>query len=286
MSKIYNRLYRLSITTKEGENKVIDNLRISFEVTKTIRSYPNLAKIELYNINENTLRMVRDKYTKISLEAGHKGSLRLIFKGDIRNVVDSRSDVDRITTIFAGDGEQDWQSASFNKTLTSNLDIASVLKDIGSTFKNTIVGDTSLVSIPPDKLRGQVLSGSSKDILDVLAEDYGFNWSIQDGEMVFVPINEPLESDEAVLITPATGMIASPIITEIGVDVKTLLLPNLQPNRLFEIRSVGTEVSLGDLFFRDIKKTKAEGTYKIQEVIHKGDTHDNEWSTTSKGVYI
>lgn len=284
MSLIYNREYKLTIITKDGEVKSINSLRVIFEITKTIRSYPNLARIELYNINNDTLRMLETKYTQIQFEAGYKGSLRLLFKGQIRNVTDSRRDIDRIVTVYAGDGEQDWQNATFNKTLSSNIDLASVLRDIGSTFSDIFVGSTDDVSVPADKLRGQSLSGSSKDILDNLAEDYGFNWSIQDGEMVFSPKESPPVSDEAILLTASTGMIGSPTITEIGVNVTSMLIPNLQPYKLFKVQSVGSEVSLGDLYFRDITKTKAEGTYFIQEVTHKGDTHDNEWSSVVKGA--
>jgi len=137
-----------------------------------------------------------------------------------------------------------------------------------------------------DKMRGQVLSGSSKDIMDNFAEEYGFSWSIQDGEIIITPEQEPLEGDEAVLVTAATGMIGSPTITEIGVDVTTLLNPRLLPNRGFIIESINAEVTIGNLFFRNVKRTTAEGFYKIQEVVFRGDSRDGDWLSSVKGRII
>lgn len=284
MPKQFKRLYDLTITDSFGLSRIIKDLRVSFEVVKSVRSYPNLAKIEIYNPNAQTLSYLEDKFSEIVFNVGYEGNVRLIFKGQIRNIVDTRQDVDRVVTVYAGDGEQDWQNAIFNSTIDSNVGLSAVLEDIQATFPNTVSGDTSLVDIPADKLRPQSLSGASKDILDRIANEYGFSWSIQDGAFEFVPNDKPISENEAVLINPETGMIGSPIITEIGADVTSLLNPSLQPNKLFTIESAANEVVLGDLFFRDVTRTRAEGTYKVQEVIHKGDTHDNEWSSTVRGI--
>ena len=101
--------------------------------------------------------------------------------------------------------------------------------------------------------------------------------------MVIVPFDEPLQGSEAVLISAVTGMINSPIVTEIGADVTTLLNPNLIPNSAFIIESVNADIQLGNLFFRDVKRTTAEGLYKVQEVTFKGDSREGEWVSTVKG---
>ena len=194
--------------------------------------------------------------------------------------------VDRLISVFAGDGEKDWQNATFNKTFTENVSISSVVEDVLKTFKEVTTGTIEGIPQVADKLRGQSLSGSSKDILDGFADEYGFDWSIQDGEIIITPIDNPIQEDEAVLVNVATGMVGSPTITEIGADVITLLNPRMLPNRAFKIESVNADIQLGNLFFRDIKKTSAEGTYKIQEVVFKGDSRDGEWTSSVKGKTI
>ena len=284
MSRLYNRVADVTIIDQIGNTRILDKLRISFEVTKSLRGYPNLAKIDIYNANETTLTLLQDKFTTIQLNAGYVGTKALLFSGKVRNLVDTRNATDRITTIYAGDGEQDWQNAIYNRTLSASVPLLTILEEIGATFENSTVGDLSSFNIPADKLRGQSLSGSSKDVLDKLAEDYGFDWSIQNSVLTLVRREDALLPNESVLVSSTTGMIGSPTITEIGADVATLLNPRLEPAKLFTIESAASEVALGDLFFRQVQRTKAEGTYKILEVIHKGDTHDNVWASNLVGV--
>ena len=130
------------------------------------------------------------------------------------------------------------------------------------------------------------MSGSSKDIMDSFAEEYNFDWNIQDGEILITPTDDVLLPDEAVLVTSATGMIGSPTITEIGTNVVTLLNPKLLPNKAYKVESVGVDIELGNLFFREIPKTTAEGLYKIQEVIFKGDSREGDWISSVKGKVV
>lgn len=286
MARQFKRVYDLTIIPEDGEARVIKDLRITFEITKSILSFPNLCKLIIYNPNEDTLSSLQKKFTKIVLNVGYEGDVRLLFKGEIRNVSQSRNSVDRLITVFAGDGEKDWQNATFNRTFTENVTISSAIEDVLKTFKDVTVGSIEGLPQVADKLRGQSLSGSSKDILDGFGEEYGFDWSIQDGEVVIAPIDSPLQGNEAVLVNAATGMIGSPTVTEIGADVITLLNPRMLPNNAFVIESVNADIQLGNLLFRDIKRTTAEGTYKVQEVIFKGDSRDGEWTSSVKGKII
>lgn len=286
MARQFNRAYELTIISSTGESRIIKTLKVNFEITKSILSFPNLARISIYNANSETLSLLNKKFTKVILNAGYAGDLRLLFKGEIRNVFKSKVGTDRVATIYAADGEQAWQNATFNKTFSENISIKSAVEEVLKTFKDITIGSIAGVPEVADKLRGQSLSGSSKDILDNFADEYGFTWSIQDEEIIITPIEEPLQGDEAVLVNAATGMIGSPTITEIGADVTTLLNPRMLPNRAFKIESINADVQLGNLFFRSIPRTDAEGTYKIQEVVFRGDSREGDWICTSKGVII
>lgn len=286
MARQYKRAYDLTITPTDGDARVIKDLRINFEITKSILSFPNLCRLNIYNPNEDTLAALQNKFTKIVLNAGYEGDVKLLFKGEVRNVFQNRAGVDRLITVYAGDGERDWQNATFNKTFTENVTISAAIEEVLKSFEEVTVGVVNGLPQVADKLRGQTLSGSSKDILDQFAEEYGFDWSIQDGEVIITPVESPLEGDEAVLVNAATGMIGSPTVTEIGADVTTLLNPRMLPNRAFQIESVNADIQLGNLFFRDVKRTTAEGTYKIQEVTFKGDSREGDWVSSVKGRIV
>lgn len=283
MTRQYDRSYELTIISPEGLSRVITGLRIQFEITKSILSYPNLCKLTIFNANQDTLSILQRKYTKVILNAGYKGDIGLLFKGQVRNVFQGRQGTEKSLVVYAGDGERDWQNAQFNKTFTESVTIKAAIEEVLKSFGEVTNGVIEGIPNVADKIRGQTLSGSSKDILDKFADEYGFNWSIQNEEVVIVPDESPIQGDQAVFVSAATGMLNSPTITEIGADVKTLLNHRMLPNRSFQIDSVNADTQIGNLFFRDVKKTSAEGLYKIQEVVFRGDSREGEWSSAVKG---
>ncbi len=80
MSRQYKRKYSLTIDDNSGSIRIIENLRIRFEITKSLISHPNIAKIEIFNANQDTLSALQKKFTKITFNAGYEGSVRLLFK--------------------------------------------------------------------------------------------------------------------------------------------------------------------------------------------------------------
>lgn len=289
MLRQYKRAYNLTIQPVNEPSRYIDQLRVTFEIKKSLLGYPNLAKIDVYNISRDTLAALQKKYTKITLNAGYEGGVGLIFKGEIRNVLHQKQREDRVATIFAGDSERSWQNATFNKTLSENVKLQEVIEEVAKTFKDTTLSTTT--GIPKNtsgSLRGRTLSGSSRNIMDKFADEYGFDWSIQDGEMQIIPTEGYLEDSDAILIGSATGMIGSPTVTEIGADVTTLMNPKLTPGKAFRIESVFSDVRLGDLNFREARQTISAGEYKILEVILSGDSREGSWvcDVTGRTLYV
>lgn len=286
MSRQYNRRYALTISTLDGVTKVISGLRVQFTITKSLLSFPNLAEIRLYNANADTLSKLQQKYTKISLSAGYGDDIKVLFIGEVRNVFQSREGTEKIMTIYSGDGQRDWDNATFNGTFSENVSLKTAVNEILKTFQGLDIGSLEGVPDVIDKLLGQSLSGSSQKLMDGYADEYGFSWSIQDGEIVIINDEQVLTDTEAVLITAASGMIGSPTLTFIGADVVTLLNPRLLPNRAFRIDSVNFDVAIGNLFFINPPRTEVVGFYKIQEVVFKGDTRGGDWLSELKGRII
>jgi len=284
LARQFKRSYSLILS---GNNtKSISQLRIAFEITKSERSYPNVAKIDIYNPNQETISMLTSDDPLITLRVGYLGDEGIIFRGKSRNVYANKIGEDRILTVYAADGGRDWESAIYNKTLSENVKIADVVNELLSTLTSdeVTVGVIQGLDSPADKLRGQTLSGSTKDIMDMLAEDYDFTWNIQDGEINVIERDSSINYLESVLINQNTGMIGSPTVTEIGVEVTSLINPKLLPGRLFTVEASSAQLSLSNLQFRNVQRTSANGTFRAYEVIFKGDTHTNEWYALAKGV--
>ena len=284
---VYPSLSFLNFIILYSVSKSITDLRIVFDITKSNRSYPNIAKIDIYNPNDETVSMITSDDPLIILKAGYEGNQGILFRGKQRNVFDNRLAEDRILTIYAADGYRDWDSAIYNKTLSENLKIKDIVLELFQTLTGS--GEVTIGSIegleqPADKLRGQTLSGSSKDILDLLAEDYNFKWSIQDGEIILTEEYNAIDYLESVLLNQNTGLIGSPTVTEIGAEAVSLINPNLLPGRLFTIESRSSQLALSNLQFRNVRRSSANGTYRAYEVSFKGDTHSNQWFSLVKGI--
>lgn len=286
MSLQYKRAYELTIIPPDGDATVIDKLRINFEITKSVLSTPNLARITLYGLSDKTLAKLERRYTKIILNAGYEGNLSLLFKGDVRNVYKSFDEVDSMVTIYSGDGEKDFQNATFNKTFSPNVPVSKVVDELIASFTNSAKGIVNNLPTGNTKLRGQTLSGSTKDILDTLAKEFNFDWSIQDNEVIVNGKNTALRSNEAVLISASTGMINSPTITEVGADVVTQFNAKLLPNFAFKIVSAGQSAQIPNIYTRTQSRTRAEGLYRVQEVTFRGDSRDGEWVSEVKGKRV
>ena len=280
MGRQYLREYALTIGNGT-EALEIKELRIAFEITKDILGFPNLARIDIYNLNDTSRGKVKDEFTKITFNVGYQNGVKQIFLGDIRNVVHARQGVDFITTIYAADGDRDFRESFTNVTFSEGATVKQIVQEVSKSFSEVTTGILDGLESTKDKLLGTTLSGDSSTILNQLGEDYDFDWSIQDNRLE--TINKDEAFDDVTVVSSQTGMIGSPSITELGADVKMLLNPRILPNRQIQIQSATPEYELGNLFFRGIKRTLGEGFYKVQKVVHTGDTESNDFFTTVTG---
>ena len=282
MALQYNRGYQLSIVTTTGRALVIKDLRIKFEITKDLFGFPNLGDIQIFNLRRETVQAISEEFTFVELKIGYGGVLDTIFKGDIKNILSRRDGVNTITQIFAGDGEKATRESTISKTFVAGVPIKQVVKDVIATFGFPI-GKLDGLDTTRTNQNGFTVSAASKDVMDKLSDDFGFYWSIQDGEIVTQVRGSYDKDNEVTQINRSTGMIGSPTITELGADVRTLMNSKLNPYRAIQITTPDAEVNVGNLFFRTNIPTMGTGLFRVNKVIHAGDTRGNDWTSTITG---
>lgn len=278
MPRQYKRSYSLKITGQTS-GLTIEGLRVAFEVTKDLQGAPNLGRFQIYNLSGQSRAKIETEFDRLTLNVGYENNVKLLFDGDIKNVLHARTGEDSITTIFAGDGQKDFEQTYTSFTLGDGAKLGDVINRITTDLTGNIADVIQGVNLDQDKLLGLTLADQSSKLLDSLAKEFGFDWSIQNRQINIIAKDDVIPQEFK--ISAGTGMIGSPSVTEIGADVTFLINPEILPGRILNVESVGADVNYGNLFFRAVPRTQGTGRYKIVKINYVGDTHSDQWLSTA-----
>ena len=262
----------------------LTGLRIRFEVIKNqlTSRLQNACKVEIFNLSESTREKIKDRGTQVDLRVGYGTELRSLFCGQLRRAFSTHENTEWITTVYANEEWQTKQNATITREWAAGVPVVNVIADLAASFGPAAAGFLIQDTGPlPTLLAPLSLTGSSSTAMDGLAETHGFSWGWVDGRLEIVG-SEPNFPDRAVEISAATGMIGSPIVTDLGIEVVTLLNPALKVHRKIKISSVGAGVKVGLIETRETIPTLHPGTYIIGEIESVGDTHGNDWLSKVK----
>lgn len=257
--KQFGRQWKLDVSN-DSETLSIDQLRVAFEIDKTINEKPNPAKIQVWNLNRNHINQIlSQEYKKAALFVGYN-ELRQIYSGDITKVRIQREGLDFILTLECSDGHAAYTQSRAKTTLKAGATDKQIVEEIQKTMPKVQAG---AIDIPNKRQlpRGRVLNGDSREVLNRVARNNNADWSIQDGSLVFLPKDKVL-SDDAVLISQDTGMINAPEQTDDGLEITCLLNPALQIGGLIKLESIIE-------YFN--------GEYKVVKLAHSGDGIGGDW---------
>lgn len=287
MTQQLDRIFRLTIYRPDGSEFftpltpvttifgltangiAITELRVQFEIEKTLKSAPNKCEITITNLAQHTRAEVSRKPLVYQLEAGYDGVLNRIYSGDLRHAYSEIKKADWETKAQCGDGDRAYKFASVNRTYNDGATVGTIVADIAKKMDLRIPDDFAGSAAARAVFNtGETTSGPARDELTRLLSPYGFEWSIQDGKLLILHTSKARSLADSV-ISLANGMEGSPKWTtpEKAGKASTLkvtnrLYPQLQPGQTVTVESRDTS-----------------GRFKLTKVTHKGDTHGKEWST-------
>ncbi len=245
------------------------DLKISFRVTKGISSTQNSASIDIYNLSESSRNALGKELDSVTLEAGYMppqggGNVGIIFKGQIRDVEHRREGPTIITTLSCGDGDKAVRNSTIGKTYPRGSKVEDVVNDIYSELEKEGVtrGEWKFPDDMPEFKRPYTVCGSCKRELDLLGRSKNFYWSMQNETLEIIPGDGYIGG--VVLISPQTGLINTPTITDNGVRATALLNPEIRPNRRVRIESETLEMNAEN------------GEYRVSECTYQGDNRDGD----------
>lgn len=269
----YDRVVTVKVGQANQLGRQFSSLRIRFNVRKTQERTPNHCEVRVYNMSSASRAAMAETNNLMELAAGylHEGGPQLLFKGDVLRVVDLKEGPDWVTLLESGDGAGSLREIRINAAYPENTQV----KEVGSYIIGQLqlpvrTGEELLTGV---YLNGFSFSGRAADALDRVCLKANLTWSVQNGEIVLVPRDQPMPA-EAVVLSPQTGLIGVPEKLDDaghrlkddqekpGWRVTSLLNPNIEPHGLVVLKS-----------------QTVSGTFRVKVVDHVGDNYSQEWYT-------
>lgn len=257
----------------------LHEMKIEFNVSKGLESSQNTASISIWNLKEAHRNAVGKELDDVVLEAGYLppeggGNVGIIFSGQMRDVEHKRDGPDIITTISCGDGDKAFRRATISKTFPAGTKVETVVEEIFKQMEAEGLkrGEWKFPDDMPPFKRPYSMCGSCAREMDRLGRSRGFYWSSQNGVVEVVPGDGTIGG--VVLISPQSGMVDTPTITDNGVKVSALLNPEIRPGRRVRIES-------------DVLEMNAEGgVYRVSQCTFRGSNRDGDFIVEIHGEAV
>lgn len=289
MAKLFDKRYTLTVGTPENADTpsslVIRDLKVTFSIEKNLLGVPKPSLITVYNLSETSRNVIEEEFKKIAFTAGYKDTEALLFAGDIHKVFHRKDKENWLTDIWCSDGHFAYSKSFFNKSYADSVTNDMIIRDLARSFERVTVGTIQDVPAGRHSLYGTVFHGESRRLMDEMTRTFDLEWYIYN-ETVNVIGRAKCLNAETIVFNSLNGMENAPTITETGITLGTRLRPELIVGAKFRVESIGRDVRLGNYRFKDNLPTPGEGEYKIQKVLHFGDTHGNAWTSAIDGFLI
>ena len=313
---LWLRKYRILVANKEENALDVSNLHCTFEVHKRRAQGASFAILKIYNLANDTEKLIINDGDRVVIEAGYEGTMGadqynnvlktpgfmaekktkdqeepvaggqygVIFDGQVIYPTRSKeTNADYVLTLSCIDGNQPLNFNYISKVMNKGMNQRQIF--------DTVCNDSS-VKTPQDKVtdglhtqilpRGKVFFGRAFDYIEDLCRGNNALYYIDGGKVNLVKPND-VAAEEALQIDPYTGLIGTPTQTTHGLNFRVLLNPSI---KLFtkikiaksEIKEQVLTVGQKQLPLDD------EWIYQAIEVTHRGDTRGNDWYTDVVGL--
>lgn len=303
----YQYLRTMSLTVSSAAQSIdFANFWCVFNVRRGDTQTPNTLDVRIYNVKPATANLISKKeFTSISLKVGYQGgNLGLIFQGSIVQFRQGRvNQLDSYVELTAADGDEAYNYATISTTVPAGSTQSNIAALIQSSmarhgFAQAISQGYAPEFLPTKSIRGQVLFGMSKEVCRDFAGQNECKWSIQDGQLTFIPYTSFIQQGGQIpVISVSTGLIGTPEQTQAGINIKTLMNPNYKVGQLvrldsqinqfrfgLDLNSVGTtnvqtnaQNTTGTNLNPTGNPSDQQGLFYCMVVNHSGDNRGTEW---------
>jgi hypothetical protein len=303
MSTNYLRQLSVVVAQANGQGLEFADFRCVFRVRRGDYQTPNSCDLRIYNLATATRNLISgQEFTQISVSAGYPGNFGLIFRGNIKQFRKGRVDAkDDYVDITAADSDEAYNFAPIFHSAPAGTKPGGIANALLLAFQGH--GLTQAISAGSQAItagfqptfsqngcvRGRVLYGMARDESRDFAWSQNCKWSLQDGELTFIPFTSYI-AGQIQVISPSTGLLGVPEQTQQGINIRVQLNPNmkigqtvsLQNTAINQLRFGLDSASLGSNTFLNqqvLNTANPSGLYYVMVANHVGDSRGNDWYT-------
>ena len=263
MPYLYSRRIK---TTVAG--LIIEDLRQSLSIERHSDPTQDRGSIAIYNLSPAHESRIRDRGGPITIEAGYPDTLALVFDGEVQRAIRARERTARITRITIGDQvrQKDRLGGVSNRVYPGVENVRRIATDLitdmglqpgpldaipdSATFE-----DFHWAGFPSAGGLRAVLNGSEPSLAHI-------QWHEADGVVRFSAPGEAQVDAPTIVLSPETGLIESPIVTDEGAEARSFLNP---------------AIVLGCLI--DLKSAALSGLWKVVALRHTAENWSGDFET-------
>lgn len=286
--QFFDRQYRVRIGPAGSAGKEIGRpnettgrtIRCQFTCEAGDSSSANTGKIILWNLSDETLRLLEQEDCLVELCAGYGSDIPLIMAGTLTYCTTTRSGADQQTEIEFEDGFVAMRDATLSLGYSGQIEGKKIVSDAAAAM------GCEVKYSPKAALRdftNFAFVGSAKNLIDQICSISKMRWSLQNGIIQICAPNESLTT-AVYLLSPSTGLVGSPkpiyessatsdptgdnatkSRAKKGVEIQYLLNGHIQVDDLVRVES-----------------KRFSGQYRVSQIVFSGDSEGSEWICTAQ----
>lgn len=271
---MFQRQVTLAITTADGDGMEVKDLRIDFDVERTVKSGTGIIRV--WNMAEASSKQAAEAGGHILLRAGYADeAAATVFSGDIAKGTREYIENDYITTLEVHDGRKAVIGSRVSVSYNKGTDAGAVASDLIAAINLPCIGADKVTGALP---HGWCYFGMALDALNELIARYDLGSTIQDGTLYIAKPGEVID-DAGMTLTMADGSLLTmpqsiSDISTVADDTAEVVnawafnakpLPYLYPMAKCKVES---DTFTGDVIIKRVRLhgSNAEGTFTADVV--------------------
>lgn len=277
-----NRAYELIIGNYQtGDGLLINNLQVTFDISKSSsnKDKTNSASIEIYNLSDESLKLIDNDYPAASFSAGYvdTGGVKRLFSGQVNSVTTRKSGTDRVTQITMGNGYVELNHDVMSSLVAPGRTVKDVAEEIRKALPNASRGVYNGTNLNNQIIYGYPLMGTPKEMLDELSEKYQIDWQLED-DVLYVHDSDRANNEnfeEAYVVSKYTGLIENAY--RVTGDRRRSKKDEIKKQSTQWKMLLNADIQAGDIV--KLEDTLLTGWYRVDDLRHTGSFRGNEWFT-------